>query len=120
MKYFHLAMALFLASLLVCYFYVLWRDYKSTPAEDKESKLDHLWALGKGSATKVWLRLVGIVGTVLTFAGQFADMLQIPQVSDAIRQYLPPDKVSAALLIIAVIGTLARSRSQDGGEKSIL
>lgn len=115
---FHVACALILlgvAGLFAWTMYSDWRDLK-----DEDRNIGHLIAMGGGSATKTWTRIVGLFGTLLGDVSQFAFVLDMPQFSQFIQDHLKPEYVSAAFLTIAVVGALARSRTQPAPDKSVI
>jgi hypothetical protein len=97
----------------VAYFgWVMIQDWRTTPREARDTWQEIL-ALGAGSATKVWLRFVALVSSFMTFLQFVIPALQMPEVQDVVVKYLPPERVSAALLGIAVVGLFARGRTSD-------
>lgn len=72
-----------------------------------------LLAAGESSATKLWSRIVQIFAAILGVVASCADFLNAPQVADAIHQYLKPEYVAGAFVVIMAITTLARNRTLD-------
>lgn len=95
------------------------KDWYETPAEDRD-EFGEIIALGRGSLTRSWLRVVGVVGGLLSGVANFADALQLPQVTEAINAYLPAQYVTGAILLIALIGIWTRNRTLPSSEKSVM
>lgn len=94
--------------------YIMWDDWKNTANEDKDT-LGELLRLGAGSLTKVWLRFVSLISSVLAGLSFLIPGLQLPEAHAAINKYLPPEWVAGVVLGIAVVGLLTRSRSSEDG-----
>lgn len=112
---------IFAAILVFMFGAIAWQmvsDWRSTPKEDRD-EFGEIVALGRGSITKAWLRVVGLVGAGLSAAANLAEALQLPQVTEAINTYLPAQYVTAALLAIALIGIWSRNHSLPSEDKTV-
>lgn len=108
----HLAIALVAAGAVVYYAYLFYTSYQEIAAQPGEWKpWERLWAAGSGSATKLWARVVGAVASLITAAIGLAPMLGAPEVADFIKANFDPQIVTAIMIGIMVITTLARNRS---------
>jgi len=73
--------------------------------------LRRLWVAFRGSATIVWLRLVGIVAAGIDSLVWIADALNAPQVANAVQAYGNPRIISQIILALTIIGEIARRRT---------
>lgn len=94
--------------------YIMYDDLRNTPVDQRDS-FGEVLRIGAGSLTKAWLRLVALVSSALSFITMAVPALQMPEAQAAIQKYLPADYVTVTILVIAVIGLFARSRSTDDG-----
>ena len=75
------------------------------------SPWDKLLATAKNSATVLWQYVVAGSGVVMLYAGQAADLLNMPEVRVFIQERMQPEYVGGALVAIAVITVVARLRT---------
>lgn len=94
--------------------YIMVTDWRATPAEERD-EVGEIIALGAGSLTKAWLRIVALVSGAISAIGFAVPALQLPEAQNAINKYFPSEWVTAVILGIAVIGLLSRSRTSEDG-----
>lgn len=87
-------------------------DWRATPP-DLRDEFGEIVALGANSATKAWLRLVGLIASGLAALGWVSEAANLPQVQDAMQKYLSPEIVLTATVLAALIGIWARNRTSD-------
>lgn len=70
-----------------------------------------LLAAGKGSATKLWAGIVSIGASAIGVLASSAEVLNMPQVEAALREYAKPEWFAAISLVIMLITIWARRRT---------
>lgn len=99
------------------YVYAMVRDYNATTWDYNDPKQDHLWErllmTARGSATKLWMRLVGLVSSLAAVLVTYAPFLDSDAVQNAITTYMKPQYVAGVLLVTAMIGEMARNRTLE-------
>lgn len=108
------ALDVILAGLLGFYVYEFAIGYK----EAKGTTWQRVLAGAKGSATILWARFVQAVTASVTLLVSLADLLNAPQVGQAIQQYAKPQYVAAIFVGIAIITEIARRRPGSGNPTS--
>lgn len=108
----HLAISGIAAAVVIYYLYLFYKDYTAIASQPGEWKgWERLWAAGRGSATKLWARVVGIVASIIAAAAGLAPMLGAPEVSDFIKANFEPQTVTIVMVGIMVVVELARNRT---------
>lgn len=108
----HLIISLAAAAAVLYYGYLFYASYQDIAAQPGEWKpWERLWAAGSGSATKLWARVVGVVGSVITAVIGLAPMLGAPEVADFIKTNFDPQTVTIVMIGIMIVTEYARNRS---------
>jgi uncharacterized membrane protein len=108
----HLVISLIAAAAVLYYGYLFYASYREIAAEPGEWKpWERLWAAGSGSATKLWARVVGIVGSVIAAIIGLAPMLGAPEVAEFIRANFDPQTVTVVMIGVMIVTEFARNRS---------
>lgn len=79
-------------------------DYRKAPG-------DGLLSAFRGSATMLWGKIIAISSAVLGVVEQCSDAFNMPEVTAAVRAYVPPEAIPATFLVFALISMAARSRT---------
>jgi uncharacterized membrane protein len=108
----HLVISLISAAAVLYYGYLFTTSYREIAAQPGDWKpWERLWAAGAGSATKLWARVVGIVGSVIAAIIGFAPMLGAPEVADFIKANFDPQTVTVVMIGIMIVTEYARNRT---------
>lgn len=108
------ALNVILAALLGFYAYEFYVGYKAATGTTWQRVL----AGARGSATILWARFTQAVTAVVTIFVSMADLLNAPQVGQAIQQYVQPKYVAAVFVGIAIITEVARRRTGSSNPTS--
>lgn len=89
---------------------VVWLIW-STISDYNASPDSGLLAAFRGSVTMIWAKLLSLAAALLGVIEYSADALNLPQVSEAIKAYVPPEAIPAIFALIGVITLFTRMRT---------